>query len=121
MDREGRGYLRPNKLQGIPNVGPEEYNMADLHLYDRDTLIKIVLWLDERNEENTHHLMKLDTPLEFDEKEISTLEKEIAVLRFENAALEKEIAEFRRLPSNDAIQQNRPSQEGKRTFKTTTG
>lgn len=121
MDREGRGYLRPNKLQGIPNVGPEEYNMADLHLYDRDTLIKIVLWLDERNEENTHHLMKLDTPLEFDEKQISTLEKEIAVLRFENAALEKEIAEFRRLPSNDAIQQNRPSQEGKRTFKTTTG
>ena len=75
MDREGRGYLRPNKLQGILNVGPEEYNIADLHLYDRDALIKIVLWLDERNEEDTHDIMKSDTLLEFDEKEIMVLWK----------------------------------------------
>lgn len=77
--------------------------MAFLRFYDRDTLIEIVLLQDRREEENGRDTMKIDTLREINKKEIRTLKKEIAVLRFEIIALENEIAEFRRLPNNNAL------------------
>ncbi|MPZ06622.1 MAG: hypothetical protein GEU26_09440 [Nitrososphaeraceae archaeon] len=47
------------EVQGVHNIVPEEYNLGDLHLYDKDTLIKLVQWLDERNEENTYDIIHL--------------------------------------------------------------
>ena len=70
----------------------EEYNMEDLHIYNRDTLTKLVLWLDEREDENTFELMKCHEKLEIYIRGNYSL-------RNENMCLMKENEEFRRLPN----------------------
>jgi hypothetical protein len=91
LEQPGRG-----EIQGIPNIAPEDCDLRDLHLYDRDTLIKIVLWMDERDEENPYDLLKFN-------EQVESYTRENADLRKENELLKKENEEYRRLPNNDAL------------------
>jgi hypothetical protein len=44
-----REQPQPKEAPGRHNIAPEEYNLAYLHEYDKDLLIRIIRWLDNSN------------------------------------------------------------------------
>jgi hypothetical protein len=80
---------QPNEVPGYFNIGPREFKIEELDQYNKDQLVEIIKTLHLNN-------YNLRAAVKIDDRENKELEKE-------NDALKKEIAEIRRLPSNDAL------------------